>query len=103
MKTVPVDVSKLINIVKNEVVKKTVLDKLVKKVNALTNINTSDLVKKADYNTKIEDLENKIPNHDKYTTTNEFPKLTRQNVAERLKQKNYQLKMVMLIHKKGIF
>ena len=38
LKTVPVDLSKLTNVVKNEVVKKTVYDKLVAKVN---NIDTS--------------------------------------------------------------
>ena len=56
--TVPVDLSKLSNLVKNDVVKKTVYDKLVAKVN---NIDTSGLVKKTDYNTKINEKENKIP------------------------------------------
>ena len=56
--TVPVDLSKLSNVVKNNVVKKTVYDKLVAKVN---NINTSALVKKTDYNTKITEIEGKIP------------------------------------------
>ena len=41
--TVPVDLSKLSNVVKNEVVRKTVYDELVTKVN---NINTSDFVLK---------------------------------------------------------
>ena len=57
--TVPVDLSKLSNVVKIDVVKKTVYDKLVAKVN---NINTSDFVLKTNYNTKITGLENKIPN-----------------------------------------
>ena len=35
LKTVPVDLSKLSNVVKNEVVKKTVYDKLVIKVNKI--------------------------------------------------------------------
>ena len=43
--TVPVYLSKLSNLVKNDVVKKTVYDKLVAKGN---NINTSGLVKKTD-------------------------------------------------------
>ena len=47
--TFPADLSKLSNKVKNDV-KKTVYDKLVAKV---TNINTSGLVEKTDYNTKI--------------------------------------------------
>ena len=44
---------------KNDVVKKTVYDKLFAKVN---NINTSDFVLKTNFNTKIAGLENKIPN-----------------------------------------
>ena len=55
---VPVDLSKLSNVVKNDVVKKTVYDKLVAKVD---NIDTSGLVKKRDYNTKISEIEDKIP------------------------------------------
>ena len=42
---VPVDFSKISDLVKNDVVKKTVYDKLVAKVNS---IDTSDLVKKTD-------------------------------------------------------
>ena len=57
--TVPVDLGKLSNVVKNDVVKKTVYDKLVAKVN---NINTNDFVLKTNFNTKITGLENKIPN-----------------------------------------
>ena len=53
--TVPVDLSKLSNAVKNDVVKKTVYDTLVAKVN---NIDTSGLVKKTDYNTKNTEIEN---------------------------------------------
>ena len=56
---VPVDLSKLSYVVKNDVVKKTVYDKLVAKVN---NIDTSDLVLKTNYNTDKVQLENKIPN-----------------------------------------
>ena len=55
--TVPVDLSKLSNVVKNDVVKKTVYDKLVAKVN---NIDTSDFVLKTNFNTKFTGLENKI-------------------------------------------
>ena len=55
--TVPVDLSKLSNVVKTDVVKKTVHDKLVAKVN---NIDTSCLVKKTNYNTKITELEKKF-------------------------------------------
>ena len=72
---VPVDLTKLGDVVKNDVVKKTVCDQLVAKVN---NIDTSAYdtdkselenkipdtggpVKKTDYNTKITEIEGKIP------------------------------------------
>ena len=55
---VPVDLSKLSDVVKNDVVKKTVYDKLVAKVN---NIDTSDFVLKTKYNTDKTELEKKIP------------------------------------------
>ena len=78
---VPVDLSKLSDVVKNDVVKKTVYDKLVAKVNSIDTSafvlktkydsdkseienkipNISGLVEKADYNTKITETENKIP------------------------------------------
>ena len=58
LKPVPADLSKLSNVVKNVVVKKTVYNKLVAKVD---NIDTSDFVIKTNYNTKITELENKIP------------------------------------------
>ena len=45
---IPNDLSKLSNVVKNDVVKKTVYDQLVTKVN---NINTSDFVLKTKYAT----------------------------------------------------
>ena len=55
--TVPVDVSKLSNIVKNEVVKKTVYDKLVTIVN---NIDINGFVLKAKYNAHKTELEKKL-------------------------------------------
>ena len=55
---IPNDLSKLSNVVKNEVAKKTECNKLVTKVN---NIDTSNFVLKTNYNTKITELENKIP------------------------------------------
>ena len=58
LKTVPVDLSKLSNVVKNEVIKKAEYNKLVAKV---CNIDTSNFVIKSNYNTKIAELENKIP------------------------------------------
>ena len=56
---VPADLSKLIDVVKNDVVKKTVYDKLVAKVN---NIDTSDFVLKTNYNTDKTEFEKKIRN-----------------------------------------
>ena len=56
---VPVDLSKLSDVVKNDVVGKTVYDKLVAKVN---NIDTNDFVLKTKYNTDKRELENKISN-----------------------------------------
>ena len=39
-------------------------------------------------NTKISEVENKIPNHDKYFTTTELNKLTVENFTARIKQAN---------------
>ena len=80
-----VDLSKLGDVVKNEVVKKTVYDELVKKVNPIQAGNAGILIKKADYNTKIYIIEKKLDhNHSKYITTQEFNKLTKDNFATRL-------------------
>ena len=46
LKTVPVDSSKLSNLVKNDVFKRTLNDELVKNVIVIQTIDTSDLVKK---------------------------------------------------------
>ena len=54
---VPVDLSKLSNVVKNYVVKKAVYDKLAAKVN---NIDTSEFVLKTKYQTDKKELEKKI-------------------------------------------
>ena len=78
---VPVDLSKLSDVVKNDVVKKTAYDKLVAKVNSIDTSafvlktkydtdksesenkirDTSGFVKKTDYNIKITEIERKIP------------------------------------------
>ena len=78
---VPVDLSKLSDVVKSDVVKETVYDKLVAKVNYIDSSDfvlktkyqtdkteleneipeSSGLVKKTDYNTKIAEIEGKIP------------------------------------------
>ena len=48
------------------------------------------LVKKTDYDAKISEIENKVSdhNHDKYITTQEFNRLTTENVKARLAQAN---------------
>ena len=51
--TTPVDLNKLSDVVKNEVVKKIEYNELVKKVNAIQNIHSSNLVKKTDDDSKI--------------------------------------------------
>ena len=56
---VPVDLSKLSDVVKNDIVKKIVYVKLVAKVN---NIDTSGFVLKTKYDTDKSELENKIKN-----------------------------------------
>ena len=86
--TVPVDLNKLSDVVKNDVVKKDIYDKLVAKVNSFDTAgfvlktkydtdkselenkipDTSGLVKKTDYNTKITEIEGKIPDFSSLTT-----------------------------------
>ena len=56
---VPVDLSKLSDVVKNDVVKKAVYDKLVAKAN---NVDTSGFLLKTKYDTDKSEIENKIPN-----------------------------------------
>ena len=55
---VPIDLIKLSDVVKNDVVTKAVYDKLVEKVN---NIDTSGFVLKTRYETDKSELENKTP------------------------------------------
>ena len=56
--------------------------------------NVSNLVKEADYNTKISEIEKKVTdhNHDKHFTSPEFNKLTAGNIAARLAQANLESK-----------
>ena len=49
---------------------------------------TSSLVSTALVNTKINEVENKISDHGKYITIQEFNKLTSENLAAILKQAN---------------
>ena len=72
LETTPVNISKLCNVIKNNVVKNTELlnNELVKKVNAIQTTDTSNLSKKTDYNKKISEIENKFTtDHNKYIIT----------------------------------
>ena len=62
LKTVPIDLAKLSNVVKNDVVKKTEYDKLVSKVNS---IDTTNFVSKTKYEKDGADFEDKISDVDK--------------------------------------
>ena len=64
LETTPVDLIKLSDVLKNDVVKKTEWNEFVKNVNNIQTTDTSDLVKKTDYNTKINEFEVKISGHD---------------------------------------
>ena len=63
---------------------------MVKKEHNIKTIDSSDLVKKTDYATKINEIEKKINDNDqgKYITIQEINKLTIDNFASRLKQAN---------------
>ena len=50
--------SELSNVVKNDAVRKTEYNEIVNNVNAIQTTNTSNLFKKADYDTKINKIEN---------------------------------------------
>ena len=74
LKTVPDDLAKLSNVVDNDVVKKTVYNKLVTKVN---NIDTTGFVSKTKYDTDKSDLEKKISDAEKrIPNTSAFVKKT---------------------------
>ena len=53
---------------------------------------TSGLVTTIVWNTKTNEVENKVLNHDKYITTSVSNKLTAENFAARLKQSNLMTK-----------
>ena len=62
----PTDLSKLTDVVKNEVVNKDLYNELVKKVIA---INTSWLINKANYDAKISEINSEMSNITKLATT----------------------------------
>ena len=57
---IPIDLSKLSDVVKSDVVKKTEYNELDKKINNIDTIDISNSVKKTDYNTKINVIEKKL-------------------------------------------
>ena len=83
--------SKLSDVGKNEVIKKTKYNESVKKFNAIQTTDTNHLVKETDYGTKIGDIEEKILDYDhaKYITIQEFNKLMTANFTARLKQVSF--------------
>ena len=89
METTPIDLSKLSDVVKNEVVKKTEYNELVLKVNVIQT-SDSNFLEKTDYDPKIGEIEKNILDHDyaKYITTQELNKLTTENFTARLKKAN---------------
>ena len=122
-KLVPVlvDLSKLSNVVKNDVIKKDVYDKLVAKVNS---IDTSGLVlktkydtdksefenkicdtrghvRKTDYNTKISDIEGKIPDISNLATKTALTAVENKipNVSSLFKKTDYDTKVTEIENK----
>ena len=110
---VPVDLSKLSNVVKSNASLNAKINEVKGEIPNITNLatttaltvvenkipNVSNLVKNTDYNTKISEIEIKSNNHnhDKNITTPEFNKLTAKNFSAKLKQANYQAKVILLI------
>ena len=76
LKSVPVDLAKLINVVKNDVIKKTEYDKLVAKVNAIYDTNFVSRTKYekdgSDFEDKIDKIEKKIPDVTNLAKKNRF-------------------------------
>ena len=115
LKKVPVDLSKLSNVVKNEVAKKTVYDKLVAKVNNIDTSgfvlktkydadktelekkipDTSKLVKKSDYNAKVSEIEGKIPSISGLITTSALTAVENKipSVSNLVKKTDYDIKI----------
>ena len=68
---------------------------MVRKFIAIQAIDTIGLVKKAENNTRIKDIEKKIINHNKCITKNDSNKLTNENLIEILKQENLAKNMIL--------
>ena len=116
-----VDLSKLSDAVKNDVVKKDVYDKLVAKVNSIDTSgfvlktkydtdkselenkipDTSGLVKKTDYNTKITEIEGKIPDVSNLATKTALTTVENKipNVRSLIKKTDYNTKITEIENK----
>ena len=68
--SVSVDLKTFSDVVDKEAVKKDMHDELVKKISAIQTTDTSNVIKKADYDIEIEEIDKKITTHDygKYNT-----------------------------------
>ena len=114
---VTVDLSKLNDLVKNDVVKKTVYDKLVAKVNSIDTsrfilktkydtdkseienkiFDTSGLVEKTDYNAKMTEIEGKIKSISSLATNVALPNISNLVKKQIITQKSPKLKRNLLI------
>ena len=88
LETTLVDLSKLNNVVKNYIVKKTEYNELVKRFNNINTTDTSNLVKKLIITQELMKLKTKLLYHDKYITTRKLNKLTSDSVNARIAQAN---------------
>ena len=114
--TIPVDLRKLSNVVKNDIVKKTVYNKLVTKVNNIDTSgfllktkydsdklelekkkipNTSNFAKKSDYNTKVSEIEGKIPIISGLVTTSALTAVKNKiaSISNLVNKTNYNIKI----------
>ena len=98
---VPTDLSKLSNVVKNDVIKKDVYDKLVAKVNNI-NIDTDKYILKSDYDADKTELENKIPDVSGFasktglaTVKNKIPSIS--NLAKKRLYLGLKIKYLMFV------
>ena len=85
LETTPVDLSKLSDVLENEVAKKTEYNELVERVSAIQTIDINNLVIKTVYNIKVIEIEKKITDHNrnnKHITTKKFRKLTSETLQQ---------------------
>ena len=103
---IPVHLSKLSDVVKSVIVKKTEYDNMVKKRNTLQTNDTSNFVKDIDDNTKSNGTENKIIVHDHCNNIllpKNLKKFTGENFAARLAKANLASKNIVASVKKTNF